>query len=820
MSTTQVRMKNRSQEPDAAGETRHRVTFPVVGMTCANCAARIEKGLAKLEGVAEVNVNLATERATVEYDPERTGPEVFADTVHDLGYSVPREDGELAILGMTCANCAARIEKGLQKLPGVELANVNFATERATVKFNPAVISVNDLQRIIRDLGYDSFEHEAEESVDREREARERELLRQKRRFAVSVLLTLPLLIVAMGPMVGLPVPQLLQNGWLQLALATPVQFWVGWHFYTGAYNALRNRSANMDVLIAMGTSAAYFYSLAVLLFMPDVHHLYFEASATIITLILLGKVLEAVAKGRTSEAIKKLMGPQAKTARVIRDDREQDIPVEQVQVGDIVVVRPGEKVPVDGTILEGHSTLDESMVTGESIPVEKGTGDQVIGATINRTGTFRFRAERVGRDTALAQIIRLVEEAQGSKAPIQRLADVVSSYFVPVVVVVAFITFGVWYLTTGDFTRALINMTAVLVIACPCALGLATPTAIMVGTGKGAERGILIRGGEHLEKAHQVNVVVLDKTGTITRGEPSVTDLLPLEDTDGHELLRLVASAERGSEHPLGEAVVRHAQEAGVHLANPSGFDAVPGHGIEATVDGRLVLVGNLRLMRDRGVEIPNALLETKERLEGAGKTVMVVAVDGRVAGLVSVADTVKEHSRQAIAELRKLRIDVVMITGDNERTARAIAEQVGIDRVFAEVLPEDKADHVQLLRKEGNVVAMVGDGINDAPALAVADLGIAIGTGTDVAMEAADVTLMRGDLRSIVETIRLSRKTIGKIKQNLFWAFIYNTIGIPFAALGMLSPIIAAAAMAMSSVSVVSNSLLLKRARIALEN
>jgi len=721
----------------------------------------------------------------------------------------------LPVVGMTCANCAARVEAGLAKLPGVEFVNVNFATERATIRFNPSVVSNRDIQETIRDLGYDSLTRGAEETVDREREARKAEFSRQRLRFVASVVLTVPLLLASMGPMVDIPIFAFMQTGWFQFALATPVQFVVGWHFYTGAFAALRNGSANMDVLVAMGTSAAYFYSLAVLLTTPG-GHLYFESSATIVTLIVMGKLLEAGAKGRTSEAIRKLMDLKAETARVVRGGVEIDVPVDEVQVGDKVIVRPGEKVPVDGTLVDGHSTVDESMVTGESMPVEKSVGDEVIGATINRTGAFKFRAERVGSDTALAQIIRLVEEAQGSKAPIQRLADVVSAYFVPAVVAIALITFVGWYLVSGDFTRALINMTAVLVIACPCALGLATPTAIMVGTGKGAENGILIRGGEHLEKAHALEVVVFDKTGTITRGEPSVTGIESATRGRDGPLLQLVASAERGSEHPLGEAIVRHARERGLALYDFGSFEAVAGAGIEAEVEGQRVLVGNQKLMDDHGVTLPDSVLARKQELEEGGRTVMLVGVDGEYAGMIDVADTVKDTSREAIQELESMGVEVVMLTGDNERTARAIAEEVGIDRVFAEVLPSDKAEHVQLLRKEGKVVGMVGDGINDAPALAVADLGIAIGTGTDVAMEAADVTLMRGDLRSLVSTIRLSRKTIGKIKQNLFWAFVYNTAGIPFAAFGLLSPIIAATAMAMSSVSVVSNSLLLKRAQI----
>ncbi|WP_423246978.1 copper-translocating P-type ATPase [Thermohalobacter berrensis] len=601
----------------------------------------------------------------------------------------------------------------------------------------------------------------------------------------------------------------ILSNGYVQLALATPVQFVIGYRFYKGAYHSLKGGGANMDVLVAMGTSAAYFYSLYNVL--EGIREYYFEASAIIITLILLGKMMEAIAKGRTSEAIKKLMSLQAKTARVIRNGNEVDIPVEEVKVGDIVVVRPGEKIPVDGVIIEGSSSIDESMLTGESIPVDKNKGDEVIGATINKHGTFKFEATKVGKDTALSQIIKLVEDAQTSKAPVQRLADKVSNIFVPSVVTIAVLTFIAWYFVARDFSSALIAAVSVLVIACPCALGLATPTAIMVGTGKGAENGILIKGGEYLERAQDINAIILDKTGTITKGEPEVTDIIPFEDDD-KTLLKYTASAEKGSEHPLGEAIVRKAEEEGIELVNPENFEAIPGHGIYAKVEGKDVYIGNRKLMKDKNINIDDIENDIVS-LENKGRTAMLVSIEGSISGIIAVADTVKEHSKDAIKNLKDMGIEVYMLTGDNKRTANAIAKEVDIDNVIAEVLPEDKAEVVEKIKGQGKKVGMVGDGINDAPALAQSDVGFAIGTGTDVAMEAADITLMRGDLRGVVLAIKLSKRTLRTIKQNLFWAFAYNTAGIPLAALGFLNPMIAGGAMAFSSVSVVSNSLRLKR-------
>lgn len=716
----------------------------------------------------------------------------------------------LNVTGMHCAACARRIETALGSLSGVKEAVVNLATERATVTFDPDRIQTEQLISAVTGLGYGANEVvETLQARDKEKVAREREIRRQTARFVFAAVLSFPLILAMFVHVLDLGVGRFLLNPYLQFALATPVQLIAGWQFYRGSYHALRSGAANMDVLVALGTTAAYVYS-AMITFFGD-GAVYFETSALVITLILLGKLLETIAKGRTSEAIRKLIGLQPRTARVVRNGHEIDIPVEQVVVGDIVIVRPGERIPVDGVIVEGASAVDESMITGESVPVDKAVGDEVIGATINKQGSFKFRATKVGKDTVLSNIVRLVEEAQGSKAPVQRLADKVSGYFVPAVVAVAILTLIISYALGASFTEALIRFTAVLVIACPCSLGLATPTAIMVGTGKGAEKGILIRSGEHLEKAHKIDTVVLDKTGTVTKGEPEVTDVIEIGQKR-EDLLSLAAAAERNSEHPLAAAIVRHAQSEGTDIPPAESFEAIPGRGVKASIQGKQVLVGNVRLMADLEIDT-SAVSQQLDRLEAQGKTAMLVAVDQQIAGLIAVADTVKETSGAAIDALKKMGITVYMLTGDNERTAKAIASQVGIDEVLAEVLPEHKADQIEKLRSEGKCVAMVGDGINDAPALAVADVGIAIGTGTDVAIETADITLMSGDLRGIVAAIRLSRQTMRIIKQNLFWAFAYNTIGIPVAALGYLSPIIAGAAMAMSSVSVVSNSLRLRK-------
>ena len=735
------------------------------------------------------------------------------------------EQVQLQITGMTCAACANRIEKGLSRLPGVARAHVNLALETAHVEFSPSAVSVADVIRKVEQLGYRAAVKEERES---EKDRRQREIDRQKRRFALSAVLSLPLLWTMAGHFSFLSflwVPGWLMNPWVQLALATPVQFTVGGPFYVGAYKALRNRSANMDVLVALGTSAAYFYSLFLTVewaFTSGGHAghapaLYFETSAVLITLIVLGKLLEALAKGRTSEAIRTLMGLRAKTALVIRDGREIRIPAEEVAVGDIVLVKPGEKIPVDGEVLEGSAAVDESMLTGESMPVEKGPGDPVIGATVNLNGMLKVRAAKVGKDTTLAQIVRVVEEAQGSKAPIQRVADVISGIFVPVVVGIALVTFLVWFVwaAPGDFAKALRNAIAVLVIACPCALGLATPTSVMAGSGRAAELGVLFRGGEYLELTHRIDTVVLDKTGTITKGKPELTDVISAAG-DEREFLRLIAAAEKPSEHPLAEAVVRGAAARGIEIPAAEAFEALAGHGVRAVVEGKEVLAGNRRLMARYGVELPEGALEAVRKLEEEGKTAMLAAVDRVYAGMAAVADTLKETSRDAIARLKAMGIEVVMLTGDNERTARAVARQAGIDRVLAEVLPEGKAEEIRKLQAQGKKVAMVGDGINDAPALAAADIGMAVGTGTDVAMEAADVTLMRGDLTAIADAMAISRKTMANIRQNLFWALAYNSLGIPVAAAGFLAPWLAGAAMALSSVSVVLNALRLQRIRV----
>lgn len=797
-------------------------TFKISGMSCAACAARIEKNLNKMEGVNQANVNLAVEKATVEYDDTLFNPQKFEALVEKLGFIMIKEEGvkesrvDLAIKGMTCAACAARIEKKIGKQSGIIKASVNLATQKASVEFNSAEIKVTDIIKTVRSLGYDAEKVE-DAARDREKELREKEIRTLKITLVFSITLSSPLLLAMVLMMSRLEAPWLaiLHNSYFQLAMATPIQFIIGFRFYKHAFYALRAKSANMDVLIAMGTSSAYFFSLYNVFFQTAkegvMKDLYFEAAAVIITLILLGKYLEAVAKGKTSEAIKKLVGMQAKTARIIRDGVEGDISIEEVEIGDIVIVKPGEKVPVDGRIIKGNSSIDESMITGESLPVEKKTGDFVIGATINRYGTFLFETTKVGKDTALSQIIKMVEDAQGSKAPIQKIADQVSGIFVPVVIGIAFLTFVIWYFSVGELTRAVVSTVAVLVIACPCALGLATPTAIMVGIGKGAENGILIKGGEHLETAYKLNAVVLDKTGTITKGRPEVTDIIPIEGFDKNDLLKIAASVEKYSEHPLGQAIFEKGKKIFGHISSPGKFEAIPGKGVMAEVDGNVFYIGTRKLLDEKGVNIGN-FESIIARLEDEGKTVMLMSKNNAVQAVIAVADTLKENSKEAIEDLQRMGIEVYMITGDNQRTANAIARQTGIENVLAEVLPGNKAEEVEKLKVKGKVVAMVGDGINDAPALAIADIGMAIGTGADVALEAADITLMRGDLGTIPSAIRLSRKTMNKIKQNLFWAFFYNIIGIPIAALGFLNPMIAGGAMAFSSVSVVANSLSLK--------
>lgn len=794
----------------------------ISGMTCAACANRIEKGLKKVEGVHDANVNFALEKTKIMYDPQKTNPQQFKQKVESLGYGIVSDKAEFTVSGMTCAACANRVEKRLNKLEGVNGATVNFALESATVDFNPDEIHVNEMKSAITKLGY-KLEVKSDEQ-NGSTDHRLQEIERQKKKFIISFILSFPLLWAMVSHFSFtsfIYLPDMLMNPWVQLALATPVQFIIGGQFYVGAYKALRNKSANMDVLVALGTSAAYFYSvyLSIRSIGSSEHmtDLYFETSAVLITLIILGKLFEAKAKGRSSEAIKKLMGLQAKTATVVRDGTEIKILIEEVVAGDIVYVKPGEKIPVDGEIVEGKSAIDESMLTGESIPVDKTIGDVVIGSTINKNGFLKVKATKVGRDTALAQIIKVVEEAQGSKAPIQRVADQISGIFVPVVVVIAIITFAVWmlFVTPGDFGGALEKMIAVLVIACPCALGLATPTSIMAGSGRSAEYGILFKGGEHLEATHRLDTVILDKTGTVTNGKPVLTDVIVADGFNEEEILRLVGAAEKNSEHPLAEAIVEGIKEKKIDIPSSETFEAIPGFGIESVVEGKQLLIGTRRLMKKFDIDIEE-VSKSMEELEREGKTAMLIAINKEYAGIVAVADTVKDTSKAAIARLKKMGLDVVMITGDNTQTAQAIAKQVGIEHVIAEVLPEGKAEEVKKLQAQGKKVAMVGDGINDAPALATADIGMAIGTGTDVAMEAADITLIRGDLNSIADAIFMSKMTIRNIKQNLFWALAYNGLGIPIAAFGFLAPWVAGAAMAFSSVSVVLNALRLQRVKL----
>jgi len=728
----------------------------------------------------------------------------------------------LQITGMTCAACSSRVERQLKKKAGVILVNVNLATEQARVQYDTEVLSAEDLINTVVKAGYGA--NKANQVSLEEQEARkEKELKQLKVELIISIVISAPLIAAMLLSFLGIHngLTSILHNEVFQLIVATPVQFIIGRRFYISAYHAIKNKSPNMDVLVVLGTTAAYLLSIyngfiaeetAVYMGMKDI---YFESSVTIITLILLGKYMEANAKGKTSGAIKKLMGLQAKTARVMRDGKEQDIPVETVYPKDIILVRPGEKIPVDGMIIEGNSSVDESVITGESIPVDKKPGDAVTGATINKQGAFKFEATKVGSETALSQIVRMVEEAQGSKAPIQKIADKISGIFVPAVIICAMITLVIWLIVSGNFSESLIHAVAVLVIACPCALGLATPTAIMVGTGVGAGQGILIKGGEYLELACKVETVVLDKTGTITEGKPALTDTVSLGSLSEEALMKYAAAAEMNSEHPLGEAIYSYGKERISALPEVTDFKSITGKGVSGLIDGHKIHVGTRLLMADinaQGID-DEIMEEILKRLEGDGKTAMILAVDHKAEGVIAVADVVKESSKAAIRQLNDMGIEVYMMTGDNRRTAEAIGRQVGITNVLAEVLPEDKAAHVETLKKQGKIVAMVGDGINDAPALAVADVGMAIGTGTDVAMEASDITLMRGDLRSIGTALDLSKKTMRKIKQNLFWAFIYNSIGIPFAAIGLLSPVIAGGAMAFSSVSVVTNSLSLRR-------
>ena len=810
--------------------TDKNVRLPVTGMTCANCAANIERTVKKLPGVKEVDVNFASEEASITIDPEEIRVGDLIESIEKSGYGVAKTRVEIPVTGMTCANCAANIERALtRKVPGVVEASVNFATERASVEYIPSLTDVDEIIRAVEKAGYGAIRPREQEIEDAEAAARRREIQDQTRKFMVGVIFAAPLFVLSMGRDFGLlgAWSHAAWVNWFFWALATPVQFYTGWDYYTGGWKSLRNGSANMDVLVAMGSSVAYFYSLALLVYPPLGEHVYFETSAVIITLIKLGKMLEARTKGRTGGAIRKLMGLRPKTATVVKEGRETEVPIEQIQVGDHIVVRPGESVPVDGVVRDGASSVDESMLTGEPLPVDKGPGETITGGTINQQGRVVFEAMRVGKDTALARIIQMVRDAQGSKAPIQALADRVAAVFVPGVIGIALLTFAIWWAAGGAFVPAMIRLVAVLVIACPCALGLATPTAIMAGMGKGAEKGILFKSSEALETAARLDTIVLDKTGTLTRGEPSVVDVVGTEGMSGAEVLRLAAAAERGSEHPLGRAVVREAEARGMDLPEPQGFQSSTGAGVSARIEGQEVRVGRPRWVREQGAD-PGSLEPRIQALQAQGRTVMVLAAEGKVVGLVAVADTLKGESRDAVQELHALGLRVAMLTGDNEQTARAIAGEAGIDEVASEVRPEDKASTVRSFQEEGRKVGMVGDGINDAPALAQADVGLAIGTGTDVAIETGDVILASGDVMGIPRSLKLSRATMRTIRQNLFWAFFYNVALIPVAAgvlnpfeslpflLRQLHPILAALAMAVSSITVVSNSLRLYRAKV----
>lgn len=802
----------------------------IEGMTCAACARAVERASKKLDGVAEANVNYATEKLNIAFDDSKVKLSDIQSAIEKAGYKALSDTVSkvLKVEGMTCAACAKAVERAAKKLNGVEEANVNYATEKLVVSYDSSMVRTSDIKAAVEKAGYKLLEEEV--SIDADKEKKEAEIKALWRRFITSALFTVPLLIISMGHMLGYDLPVFIDPmanpmnfALIQLVLATPVLV-VGNKFFRVGFKTLIKRSPNMDSLIAVGTSAAFLYGIFATyqIFIGNVDYafkLYFESAGVILTLITLGKYLESVTKGKTSEAIKKLMGLAPKTASILRDDKEIVISIDEVEVGDIVIVKPGEKLPVDGEVVEGMTSIDESMLTGESIPVEKTVGSKVIGASINKTGFIKYKATKVGKDTALSQIIRLVEDAQGSKAPIAKLADIISGYFVPIVMTIALVSALFWYFVEGKTpTFALTIFISVLVIACPCALGLATPTAIMVGTGKGAEYGVLIKSGDALETAHKINTIVFDKTGTITEGKPKVTDIVTTEKTDKDYLLQLAASAEKGSEHPLGEAIVRGAEEKGLEFKRVDEFLAVPGHGIQVVIEGNKVLLGNKKLMVENNISLEE-LENDSHALAAEGKTPMYAASNGILIGIIAVADTVKPSSKKAIEKLHSMGIEVAMITGDNKKTAEAIARQVGIDVVLAEVLPQDKANEVKKLQALNKKVAMVGDGINDAPALAQADIGIAIGSGTDVAMESADVVLMRSDLMDVPTAIKLSKKTILNIKENLFWAFGYNTLGIPVA-MGvwyffgghLLNPIIAAAAMSCSSVSVLLNALRLK--------
>jgi P-type Cu+ transporter len=800
-----------------------KITTPVSGMTCASCVTRVQDSIEKIDGVVSASVNLATESATIEFDPDKVRIDSIDKAIKDAGYDIPFENSTVGIEGMTCASCVSRVEKALQSIDGVTQAHVNLATEDAVIRYRPGLATDEAIRNAIESVGYSVTELRD----NRERDARrDKDYTALKRKLITSAVLTAPIVALEMGLMwEKFPLIHSLSHqtwNYILFVLTTPVLFWGGSRFFAGFWAVTKHFSADMNSLVAIGTSAAYLYS-ATATFFPSVFsvagetpHVYYDTAAVIITLILFGRLLEARARGRTSEAIKKLIGLQPKTARIIRDETELDVPISRVQVNDIVIVKPGEKIPVDGIIQTGYSSIDESMITGESIPVEKSTGDTVIGGTINKSGSFTYRTSKVGKDTVLAHIIKLVQDAQATKAPVQKLVDRVASVFVPVVIVIAVVSFLGWFFIPPNEARltvALLNFVAVLIIACPCALGLATPTAIMVGTGKGAEVGILIKNSEALEKAKTIHTVIFDKTGTITIGKPEVTDFIILNNTfTGEEILRLIASLENKSEHPLAHAVVQYVKQRNGELSEPERFTSHTGLGITGTVDGKKIVIGSPSFLTSRVSDI-SGVGTAAEQLYSKGKTVIYAVIDDTVSAVIGIADVIKDNSRGAVRELHNLGLEVVMITGDNNATAEAIAHEVGIDDYRAEVLPDQKASIVKSYQKRGKTVAMVGDGINDAPALAQADLGIAIGSGTDIAMEASDITLMKGDLYGVVNAIALSRRTFKTIRQNLFWAFIYNTIGIPLAAFGLLNPMFAAFAMAMSSVSVVSNSLRLKR-------
>ena len=804
---------------------KEKINLCIKGMHCASCAIKIENKLKAAKGVSYANVNIANDKATVEYDAAKTSEDAIKGTIKKLGYDVIEniERVELKIIGMHSPHCEGVIKNGLKDVKGISKVEASFPNESAIISFNPEAITLDEIKKKIKKLGYEALVKE-EIKTDAEREAKLKEIRNLRNKFIVGAVLSIMIFIGSFPEWFSFS-PEILQNLYVLSVLTVPVQFWVGWQFYRGFWNALKAKTADMNTLIAVGTSAAFVYSV-VATFFPDFFKgavmvvVYYDTAAIIITLIILGRYLEAIAKGHTSDAIKKLMGLQPKTATVIRRGKEEKILIENVVVGDIIIIKPGEKIPVDGIVVYGSSSVDESMITGESMPVGKKIDDKVIGATINKNGMLKIKAAKVGKDTILAQIIKLVEEAQGSKAPIQRLADKVSGIFVPVVIGISILTFIVWYFSGPEpaFTFALVNFVSVLIIACPCALGLATPTAIMVGTGKGAENGILIKNGEALETAHKINAIIFDKTGTLTKGKPEVTDIVQISKTK--DALKFAAIVEKHSEHPLASAIIEKARK--MKIPDAHGFKAISGKGVSAKYQGKTIVFGNRRLMQENKIKI--AAFESKlAKLEDEGKTAMILAMNKEIIGIIAVADTITEYAKEAIWKLEKMKKEVYMITGDNERTARAIAKQIGIKNVLANVLPEDKANAVKKLQEKGKVVAMIGDGINDSPALAQADVGIAIGSGTDIAIETGGIVLIKNDVRDVVKAIRLSSYTIRKIKQNLFWAFIYNTLGIPVAA-GvlypvsgfLLSPIIAGGAMALSSISVVTNSLVMKRFKL----